>query len=134
MQRDSIGQQHRRSPNLRSAHLTLPRGRAMSHLSLDCAHSWRVFFGVLHSSVQHLSTGAIQDADDFATYLWFGGHLGAVHPILLLRQTAAWQGRFRLALTIAREVRLCLQPGGLLRVQSLHLPSWAWLGVIYAAD
>lgn len=32
-------------------------------------------------------------------------------------------------LAVTRKFRLCLQPRGLLRVQSLHLPIWAWLGV-----
>ena len=36
---------------------------------------------------------------------------------------------FCAALTVTRKFRLCLQPRGLLRVQSLHLPFRAWLGV-----
>ena len=39
-------------------------------------------------------------------------------------------GHFCLSLTVACEFRLCLHPGGMLRVQSLHLPCIrAWLGV-----
>ena len=38
---------------------------------------------------------------------------------------------FCAALAVACKFRLCLQPGGLLRVQSLHLPAMrAWLGVV----
>ena len=43
--------------------------------------------------------------------------------------TMRWLHHFCVALTVTRKFRLCLQPRGLLRVQSLHLPQRAWLGV-----
>ena len=43
--------------------------------------------------------------------------------------TIWWSHHFCVTLTVTRKFRLCLQPHGLLRVQSLHLPVRAWLGV-----
>ena len=51
--------------------------------------------------------------------------------INLLRCEKQRLRHFCAALTVTRKFRLCLQPHGLLRVQSLHLPSRAWLGVFY---
>lgn len=45
----------------------------------------------------------------------------------------AGDGHFCRPLMVAHEFRLCLHPRGMLRVQSLHLPVRAWLGVICAA-
>lgn len=45
----------------------------------------------------------------------------------------AWTGHFCRSLIVTHEFRLCLHPGGMLRVQSLHLPLWG-LGSALSAN
>lgn len=54
-----------------------------------------------------------EDREPTAVFVIMAFH--TCYPLMGLRH-------FCVALTVAREFRLCLQPRGLLRVQSLHLP------------
>ena len=47
----------------------------------------------------------------------------SISEIHFVAPPVAGAGRFRLPLAVTRKFRLCLHPSGMLRVQSLHLPS-----------
>ena len=65
---------------------------------------------------------AVKVAEGAANATVFLEHrVDSVNPSLLLRHSTG-DGHFCRPLMVAHEFRLCLHPGGMLRVQSLHLP------------
>lgn len=97
-------------------------GRAMIHLILKRTESGsqRAQLSTdVSASIAHSAVAAL--ANHMLSLVKFAGFTFDRHPNLLLR-LSAWAGRFRPPLTVARKFRLCLHPGGVLRVQSLHLP------------
>ncbi len=111
-------------PNLRSTGRPLLVGRAMIHLLniFTMSNHGGCKRGGCYELGGNAGSSSGQDRSGRGQIRNSVSHVvGSINPKLLLR-LSAWNGHFCRSLMVTHEFRLCLHPGGMLRVQSLHLP------------
>ncbi len=110
------------SPNLRSTDRALLPGRAMIHLGIIEFLCGKALKSRCKSRRYSNLRCACESccADCFSCFAH--RFCNTIHPGCY--STTVGAGHFCPPLTVTRKIRLCLHPGGMLRVQSLHLPWW----------